>query len=180
MSNFFPLIQTPLPSQARFESLNMAAFQMQLSKFVTPAYRGVNSLPFFFIHLLILTLLDGVSWLYWNIMNTQMVLCATKKKKNPERFHRILEWVLFFSSPPPETSKVTIISLSLSVKTAIFTRLKSLLKPRDKSCSARHKSHCQKKASLSPSLSICGPLALYLLALVSLPLLKRFIWGKGR
>lgn len=70
-------------------------------------------------------------------------------------------------------SKVTIISpslalsLSLSVKTAIFTRLKSLLKPRDKSCSARHKSHCQKKASLS--LSLCGPLALSLLALVSLP-----------
>lgn len=36
-------------------------------------------------------------------------------------------------------------SLTLSVKTAIFTRLKSFLKACDKSCSVRHKSHCQKR-----------------------------------
>ena len=43
---FLFLIQTLLPSQARFSSLNMAAFQMQLNEFVTPAYFGVNSLFF--------------------------------------------------------------------------------------------------------------------------------------
>lgn len=65
-------------------------------------------------------------------------------------------------------------SLSLSVKTAIFTRRKSLLKPRDKSCSSRHKSYCQGKASLclspffsaSLSFSIGGLFRLSLNALV--------------
>ena len=143
----------------------MAAFQMQLNEFVTPAYFSVNSL---FFH----------SFANSNLVG-RCILALLKHHEytdGPARHNKpqaLPPHIRMFFLPPRETSKVTIISLSLSVKTAIFTRLKSLLKPRDKSCSARHKSHCQKKASLS--LSLCGPLALSLLALVSLPLLKRFI-----
>lgn len=124
----------------------------------------------FIIHLLILTLSDRVSWLYWNIMKARMVPYIAK---NPgiatvwENFiylfyflWRHLKWPSFLSG---------------SVRTAIFTLLKSLLKPCDKSRSGRHKSHCQKgpfrlSLHLAPSLaSFCAPLALSLLVLVSLP-----------
>lgn len=116
----------------------MAAFPMQLSEFVTPAYCGANSLLslFFFLpphsFLLILTLSDGVSpALLKRHECTDGPVCRNK----PERFRRILStsvcvriyiYILsgfFFFLPPSEPSKVTIIALalSLSVKTAIFT-----------------------------------------------------------
>lgn len=137
---------------------------MQLSKFVTPAYFSVNSL--FFFHSFANS--NFVGWCILALLKHHKYTDGPACHNKPKHCHRILEIFIYFFNLLEKCLKwPSWLSLSLSVKTAIFTRLKSLLKPRDKSCSARHKSHCQKKASLSPSLSICGPLALSLLALVS-------------
>ena len=166
---------------------------MQLKELVTPAYFTEENSLLFFIHLLILTWLDGVSWVYWNIMNTPAGPVHLFNK--PKHRHRILD--LFISPRFPLLKRLKWPSyFSLSVTTAIFTRMKSLLKPRDKSCSTKHKSHCKKKKqylslslalalnrSLSLTLSYALSLSLSLSALVSPPLLKLvffpFFWGNG-
>lgn len=125
----------------------------------------------FFFHLLILTLSDHVSLLYWNIMNACTVPCATTNPGIATVCEKIYIFFYFLWKRLKWPS-----FLSGSVRTAIFTLLKSLLKPHDKSRLARHKSHCQKRPlpslslRLAPSLaSFCAPLALFLLVFVSLP-----------
>ena len=98
-------------------------------------------------------------------MNAQMVPRAAI---NPSVATIYIRMLFFFFPYLLEICLKWPSSPSLSVKTAIFTQLKSLLKPRDKSCSARHTSHCQKRG---PSVALLLCLSL---VLVSLPLLKAF------
>lgn len=177
MSNFFftpptLLIQTStsITGVAKHGSISNAAQWICHTCLLWHKFSASTPPPTFI--LLILTLSDGVSpALLKRHEYTDGPVCWNK----PERFRRILSAsvcvyiylyiiIIFFYLLQKPLKWPSSLSRSRSLsKLPYLPRLKSLLKPRDKSRWARHKSHCQKKASLSPSpLYLRGPLALYL------------------
>lgn len=151
---------------------------MQLSKFVTPAYFSVNSLFFFFFFHSFANS-NFVGWCILALLKHHEYTDGPVCHNKPKHCHCILENVYFFL-PPGEMSKVTLIALSLSFcqNCHIYPAEISFKASWQILFSKTQKPLSEKGLSVSLSLYLWASCSVS--PCVRLPLLKRFIWGKGR